>query len=194
MRRLFRSYDENPDFRFDFSDRPLTAAEMDFILHHTHARWGEEWNYAIIQTLWPLAISSVLPHRARYMRVYNKDQLVFINSYVARDEVMLSQATCRSVDHMFSGLGVMIDFKTIKILSEGKSSIYYLDPTCRVNVDTEGAEQITIAKREVVNEDARKAVLAAGYDLPELECAYPHLHPDKGWVIPEPLVAIGKAA
>jgi hypothetical protein len=192
LRRLFRTYDEDPAFRFDFSNRCPDNAELDWVIEHTNKRWGEEWNYALVQSLWPIAVASVMPDRARFMRVYNQDKLAFINSYIVRDEFLLSQATCRNEDLFFSGLGVMIDFKTIETLSGNAEGIRHLDPTCRVSAE-EYSESIVIAKREVVNEDHAKPLMLAGYNLPEIEGA-PILDGRKGWITPPQALAIGKVA
>ena len=199
MRRLFRSYDEAPDiFRFDFSQQPPNAAEMDFIREHTQRRWKEEASYALVQTLWPMAVSQAIPEAVRYMRVYANGKLVFVNSFLVRDDTIYSQATCRSEDEMFSGLGTMIDFKVIDILSSPARAatnlpdIAYLDPTCRTTLDD--PENIGIAKREVVNHDYRRPLFLLGAAARFAAAPATFYDPATGWSTPaEPLV-LGRAA
>lgn len=195
MRRLFRTYNKDPDFRFDFSARTPNTAELDFIIAQTKKRWEADWDYALVQSLWPIAVSMIQPSSARFMRVYYKNELAFINAYIVRDTVLLSQSTCRNEDMFHSGLGVMIDFKAIETLSGAGTTLRHLDPTCRTCA-IEECESIVIAKREVVNEDNAKPLFMAGYELPlsDIGAETPHLCPKKGWVLPSATSVIGKAA
>ena len=194
MRRLFRTFDETPDVICDFSNRPLDTTEIDYVVEQTHKRWGEdEWAYALIQSLWTIAVSSVMPDRVRFMRVTVKDCLAFINSYILRDTFMLSQSTCRNEDLFMSGLGVMIDFKTIQLMSGNTMGIQHLDPTCRICM-VDDYEHISVAKREIVNEDNCKPLFMAGINLPRTETPYPYFSGEKGWVIPDERCVVGKAA
>ena len=93
-----------------------------------------------------------MPGSARFMRVYCDGALVYFNSYVIRRGTITSQATCRKEGDNFSGLGVMIDFKTIETLT-GQAALDTLDPTCMTGIVDPGS--ILVAKREVVNAEAR---------------------------------------
>lgn len=184
MRRLFRQYDDDPGIRFEWSSHPPGTAETDFILRHTYTRWRDDAAYALVQVLWPMAVSAVMPDAVRYMRVYKGRDLVFLNGYILRDDVLTSQSTTRNEDIFLSGLGVMIDFKAIALLS-GQTAIRFLDPTCRTGLDD--PESIGLAKREIVNSDALKPILAvAGQNLG----GFPHYR--QGWVIPDHTAPAGR--
>ena len=189
MRRLYRDYNERPDIRFDFSARPLTAAERDYVLKQTLLRWGaEDMGYALTQVLWPIAVADTIPHAARFMRVYQGDTLIFLNSYIQRGDTLYSQSTTRNEEIFMSGLGAMIDFKAIEILS-GQTDIAFLDPTCRTCL--EDNDTISIPKREIVTCDARKPLLqiGCGRDVPLAQPCY-----IQGWQLPTEMMVIGKAA
>ena len=185
-RRLLRHYDDDPAFQFDFSDRPPDSREFDFIAGNTHRRWGaDEAPFALAQTLWVMATAQAMPHAARFMRVYHSGRLVFFNSYVIRRGVMTSQATCRSEADMFSGLGVLMDFKVIQLLT-GNGAITALDPTCMTGIVDPGS--ILVAKREVVNTESRKPLLVLGNarvpGAPRLE--------NGAWQLPDELLMVGR--
>lgn len=191
LRRLFDSFSESNGFRFELSSRAPDTREMDFILDNLAQQWGaRDMPYALVQNLWPMAVARVMPERSRFMRVYHKDELAFLNAFIVRDQVITSQSTCKNVALSFSGLGIVIDFKAIQFLCGNDSGIRHLDPTCRMAA-VDDAPAIAVAKRKVVNENARKPTLLAGYDLPALEVAYPHLDPVHHWVIPEAPAIIG---
>ena len=145
--------------------------------------------YALLQTLWSMAVAAVMPERARFMRVRYQGVLAFLNSFILRDDVIIAQATCKNEDMSLDGLGIYIDFKTIELMS-GRGPIRHLDPTCRTAAGA--AEAIEIAKRKVVNEDARKPVFLVGHDLPALDVAYPHVAPGRGWIVPEAPAVTGR--
>jgi hypothetical protein len=194
MRHLFDCYAESKGFRFEFSDRIPDTKETDFILENLGRRWGmTDTPYAVVQNLWPIAVSAVMPDRSRFMRVYYKGVLAFLNAFILRDDVIIAQSTCKNTELSFDGLGVAIDFKAIQLLSGRDSRICHLDPTCRMTV-LDDAPNIGIAKRKVVNENAHKRTFLAGYGLPALDVPYPHLDPVKHWVIPEAPVVIGRPA
>ena len=191
LRRFTERFSAAAGFTFDFSDERPDSGEVDFMLTNLHRRWGaDDMGYALLQTLWPMAVAAVMPGRARFMRVRHKGVLSFLNSFILRDDVIIAQATCKNEDMSFDGLGIYIDFKTIEVLSGGP--ICHLDPTCRTAAGA--PETIEIAKRKVVNENARKPVFLAGYDLPALEVAYPHFAPGRGWIVPETPVVTGRPA
>lgn len=191
MRRLFESFSEPQGFRFELSDRRPDFRELDFIIKNLHQRWGEkDMPYALVQSLWPVAVSTNMPARALFMRVYYKGLLAFLNGFILRDEVIISQSTCKNEELSVSGLGTLIDFQTIRMLSG--SHIRYLDPTCQTS--TASSESIGIAKRKVVSDNARKPLLLTGYHLPMLVVEYPYLDPVHGWVIPDTALDIGKPA
>jgi len=195
MNRLYRDY-ATPDFQFDFSSHGADAAELDFIIRHTQARWGkDEAPYALVQVLFPLAAAKIVPSAVRFMRVYHKGELVFFNSYIVRGDVMTSQSTTRSDAVFFSGLGVMIDFKAIEMLA-GDPVIRYLDPTCRTGVHD--PEQIEVAKREIINDNCIKPFLAAGsaHQIAEFSDpppAIPYFDGRKGWQLPCVAEILGKS-
>lgn len=189
MRELFQSFDGG-DFRFELTTQRPDTRETDFMVKSLHKRWGDDMAYALVQSLWPMAVSTVMPERARFMRVYHQGTLAFLNAFILRDEVIISQATCKNEELFFSGLGVMIDFKAVQLL--GGSGLRHLDPTCRTSI--EDPETIGVAKRKVVNENARKPVLLAGYRLPALDVAYPYLDPVQGWVVPGTVALTGRPA
>ena len=190
-RRLYRQYDENSSIRFDFSARPPDSAEFDFIVQNTATRWGEEAPFALAQTLWPMAAAAILPC-IRFCRVYDGDLLIFFNSYIIRDGVITSQATCRREGVVYNGLGVMIDFKVIELLT-GSGLAHSLDPTCMTGLTDPGS--ILVAKREVININARKAVFAmrpervrefaGGAPIPSFTEA-------DGWQLPPDALVIGR--
>ncbi len=159
MRRLYRSYDEDKGFRFDFSDRPPDAAETDFIDGHTRRHWGEAWEYALAQFLWQIAAAGTIPSCARFMRVYDRDRLLYINGYILRGDTLYSQCTCRNMDTFHSGLGTLIDFKAIEVLS-GNADIHIVDPTCGAALFHQ--ETISVAKREIVNTNRQRPFLCMG--------------------------------
>jgi hypothetical protein len=195
MRRLYEQYNEDSGFRFDFSATTLTNAEIDYILENTKKRWVDETPYALVQVLWSLAVAKALPDAARFMRVYTNDALAFINTYIIRESFITSQSTTRNEELFFSGLGVLIDFKTIEFLS-GQDEIKYLDPTCRTGIDD--PENIGIAKREVVNTDILRPLIAVGDTrLETLENAQgiPYYNTHKAaWNIPTQQTIYGKPA
>lgn len=191
MRRLFDSFSESEGFVFEFTDRCPGTQELDFILKNLALRWGaDDLAFALVQSLWMIAVSTRMPERARYMRVYYKGQLAFLNGFILRDEVIIAQSTCKNEELRVSGLGTVIDFQAIRMLCG--SHIRYLDPTCRTSVIETGS--IEVAKRKVVNDDACKPVFLAGYRLPALDAAYAHLDPVRGWIIPEIHTVVGKPA
>ena len=156
-RRLMRQYDENDAYSFDFSATPLTTSEIDFIIENSLKRWGrKEQNYALAQTLWAHVASQTIPGSAYFMRVYEGNTLLLIASYIMRGSTLTSQATCRNEDHLKSGLGTMVDFKTISILHDKKLASI-LDPTCRTSLND--PENIGVAKREVVNKDMLRPMI-----------------------------------
>lgn len=189
-RRLMRQYDEDTNYRFDFSATPLSVAEMDFVVENSLKRWGADGqHYALAQTLWAQVAAKTVAGSAYFMRVYEGDHLLLIASYIKRGDVLTSQATCRDEDNLRSGLGTMVDFKTISLLHDSKLATI-LDPTCRTSLND--PENIGVAKREVVNTDMRKPILAlAGVDMGDA-FDYPYFSVQSGWKNNQELCALGR--
>lgn len=188
-RRLMRDFDDNPAFRFELSSDPLHSDEMDFLVKMTHKRWGEDgWQYACAQTLWVQAAITVNPAAARFMRVYEGEDLILIAGYIVRENTITSQSTCRNEDRLHSGLGTMVDFKTIQIM-HGQSEIKMLDPTCRTGLDD--PENIGVAKREVVNTDVLRPLLRITSNKDD---QYPSFACDSGWNPLAEKIILGRAA
>lgn len=186
MRRLYRTYNDDPAFRFELSGRLPDSAEIDFILRNCRARWGIDEHYALVQVLWAVAAGRARPEAARFMRVYCRDRLVFLNTYLVRGDTIVAQSTTRGEGEMFSGLGTMIDFKTIETLS-GSPAIRFLDPTCRTGLDD--PESIGVAKREVVTTDRLRPLLLMGEAAPSL----PYYKAGAGWIVPPAAEPLGRA-
>jgi hypothetical protein len=193
MRRLFERYSEAEGFSFELSTRGPDAGELDFIVEHLERRWGrQDAPFALVQSLWATAIARVTPERVRFMRVRQHDALAFINGFVVKDDLVISQCTCKNEALQFDGLGTLVDFAVIRALCQAGSSIRRLDPTCRLSLFD--PPSIEVAKRKVVNENARRPLLLAGHGLPDLEVPVPHLDPVQGWVIPETPAVLGRPA
>lgn len=191
LRGLLERYDEPQGFAFELSTRGPDAAELEFVVEHLGRRWGpEDAPFALVQTLWATAIARVMPEHARFMRVRHHGALVFLNGFVVRDDVIVSQCTCKNEDSDFDGLGTLVDFAVIRALCRSGSNIRRLDPTCRLSLFD--PPSIEVAKRKVVNEDARRPLLMAGHGLPSLEVPAPYLDPVRGWVIPEQPAVLGR--
>jgi hypothetical protein len=193
MRRLFESYGEAQGFTFELSSRSPDAAELEFIIENLQRRWGPlDAPFALVQSLWPTAVARVMPGHARFMRVRHHGVLAFINGFLIKDDVIISQSTCKHEGLQFDGLGTLIDFAVIRALCHQGSGIRQLDPTCRVSVFD--PPSIEVAKRKVVNENACRPLLLAGHGLPSLDVPAAHLDPARGWVIPEHRAVLGRPA
>lgn len=191
LRGLLARYDEPHGFTFELSTRGPDAAELDFVEDHLRRRWGpEDAPFALVQSLWATAVARVMPEHARFMRVRHHGALVFLNGFVVRDDLIVSQCTCKHEGLDFDGLGTLVDFAVIRALCEAGSGIRRLDPTCRLSLFD--PPSIEVAKRKVVNEDARRPLLLAGHGLPSLEVPAPRLDPVRGWVIPEQPAVLGR--
>lgn len=191
LRRLLARYDESQGFSFELSTRGPDAGELDFIAESLQRRWGpEDAPFALVQSLWAAAIARVMPEHARFMRVRHRGTLAFLNGFVVKGDLIVSQCTCKNEDLELDGLGTLVDFAVIRALCEGGSDIRRLDPTCRLSLFD--PPSIEVAKRKVVNENARRPLLMAGHGLPSLEVPAPRLDPVRGWVIPEELAVLGR--
>lgn len=179
MRALFERYDADPELAWELSARGPTSVEMTWVQQNLHAKWGDEAPYALAQTLWPLAVSEVSPQNALFMRVYHGGQLAFLNAYLVRGDTITSQATCRNMSMFLDGLGVLIDFQTIKLLSGNRAGLRYLDPTCRATLSDPAS--IGVAKRVVTNEDLLRPILLAGPGALPVDPPYPQFHTASGW-------------
>lgn len=172
-RRLMRQYDESGAYRFEFSDTALSNQEIDFVIDNSLKRWGEDGQYyALAQTLWAHISSKTIKGSAYFMRVYEGDDIRLIASYIKRGNTLTSQATCRNEDHLKSGLGTMVDFKTISLLHENKLATI-LDPTCRTSLND--PVNIGVAKREVVNKDMFRPILVLATQGSDA-IQYPHFN------------------
>jgi hypothetical protein len=193
MRRLFERYSEAEGFSFELSTRGPDAGELDFIVENLERRWGpEDAPFALVQSLWAAAVARVMPEHARFMRVRQHDVLAFINGFVVKGDLVISQCTCKNEALQFNGLGALVDLAVIRALCRAPSGIRRLDPTCRLSLFD--PPSIEVAKRKVVNENARRPLVLAGHRLPSLEVPVPHLDPVRGWVIPETLAVLGRPA
>jgi hypothetical protein len=193
MRRLFERYGEAQGFTFELSSRSPDAAELEFIIENLQRRWGPlDAPFALVQSLWPTAVARVMPGHARFMRVRHHGVLVFINGFLVKDGVIISQSTCKHEGLQFDGLGTLVDFAVIRALCCSDGGIRQLDPTCRVSVFD--PPSIEVAKRKVVNENACRPLLLAGHGLPSLDVPAAHVDPARGWVIPEHRAVLGRPA
>ncbi len=189
-RQLLARFAARPDVCFDLSERPPDGRELEFIVEQLTQQWADDARYAVVQSLWPLAVAQVRPRQALFMRASVAGRLVLLNGFIVRDEVIVSQSTCRDVARCPDGLGVAVDLKVIEALGERADGPRFLDPTCRTGLDD--PPSIEVAKRKVVNEDACKPILLAGA-LPErLSGEYPHLDAARGWVQRDALVRVGR--
>lgn len=189
-RQLLARFAARPDVCFDLSDRPLDERELEFVVEQLTQHWQDDARYAVAQTLWPLAVAKVRPQQALFMRASVAGRLVLLNGFVVRDEVIVSQSTCRDLTWCPDGLGVAVDLKAIEALCERSSGPRLLDPTCRTGLDD--PPSIEVAKRKVVNEDAHKPILLAGALPGRLTGEYPHIDTARGWVQSDDIVRLGR--
>jgi Acetyltransferase (GNAT) domain len=193
LRRLLERYGEAQGFSFELSSRGPDTNELDFIVTNLARRWGpNDAPFALVQSLWPTAIARTMPGHARFMRVRHHGVLVFLNGFLVKGEVLVSQSTCKNEDLVFDGLGTLVDFEVIRALCGSDHGIRQLDPTCRISVFD--PPSIEVAKRKVVNENACRPLVMAGHRLPSLEVPAPFLDPLRGWVIPEHRAVLGRPA
>lgn len=191
-RQLLARFAAQEDVRFDLSERPPDEGELEFVAERLARQWGGEARYAIVQSLWPVAVARARPGQALFMRAAVAGRLVLLNGFVVRDGVIYSQSTCRDVEACPDGLGVVVDLKVIEALAGRDAGPRWLDPTCRTGLDDPPA--IEVAKRKVVHEDAYRPILLAGA-LPErLAAECPHYDAARGWVLREAVVRVGRAA
>lgn len=189
-RHLLARLDALPGLRLDLSSRPPDLRELEFLTDHLTRRWGSDASYALVQSLWPLAVAAVRPAQALFMRAHLQDCLILFAGYILRGDVIFSQSTCRDLDRCPDGLGVAVDLKVIQALAGGP--VRHLDPTCRTGLDDPPA--IEVAKRKVVNDDACKPLLLAGALGPERTDRLPHLAPTGAWVLRDAAVILGRPA
>lgn len=193
LRRLLERYTEAAGFTFELSDRGPDASELEFITENLERRWGpDDAPFALVQSLWAAAIARASPRHALFMRVRHHGTLAFLNGFVVKGSTAISQCTCKNEALELDGLGTLVDLAVIRALCQGSSEIRRLDPTCRLSLFD--PPSIEIAKRKVVNEDARRPLVLAGYRLPALEVPAAHLDPVRGWVIPATLAVLGRPA
>lgn len=161
-RHLLQDFD-SPDFRFELSNAPLTTAEIDFAESHLNRRWGDDAPYALIQTLWSQSCATIRPEKALFMRVYNKDLLIFVQTLLIRGGGVYCQSIFKNEDVFFDGIAPYTDFKCIEALCGSPHG--FLDPSCRSSLDDPAS--IGIAKRATVNCNITKPLLVLGGSLPE---------------------------
>jgi hypothetical protein len=191
--RLLERYSEAEGFTFELSDRGPDASELDFIAENLERRWGpDDAPFALVQSLWAAAVARASPGRACFMRVRQRGTLAFLNGFVIKGQLAISQCTCKNEALELDGLGTLVDLAVIRALCQGSSGIHRLDPTCRLSLFD--PPSIEIAKRKVVNEDARRPLVLAGHRLPVLEVPAAHLDPVRGWVIPATVAVLGRTA
>lgn len=159
-RRMARDFDD-PRFRFDFSNNPLAELEIRFARDQLYSKWGtEDGPYALVQTLWTQACARFRPESCFFMRVYDRDKLVFVQTMLARHGGVYCQSIFKNEGEFYDGIAPYTDFKSIEALC-GKD-YKFLDPSCRTSLDDPAS--IGIAKRATVNADVVKPVLAIGND------------------------------
>ncbi len=164
-RRMIADF-EKTQLRFELSDKPLSAAEIDFVQRNLEVKWGSEAGYAYRQTLWSLAVQKFRPQQSLVMRVYEGDAVVFIQTMVVKGKTVFCQSITKDEEKFFSGLAAFTDFECVKALC-GKYKIF--DPSCRTGLTD--PESIGIAKRATVNKDCVKPILAIGNAFPPEETA-----------------------
>lgn len=159
LRRLERSFIP-PRFRHDITPTPLSPTELDFAWAQLQRRWGEhDAPYAFAQTLWTHAVSQAMPERVLFARLYDRDQLVFVQTMIVRQGGLFAQSIFKSEDAHLDGVAPWVDFASVRALCG--SRLNHLDPSCRATWDDPSA--IGIAKRATVNCDRIKPLLALGH-------------------------------
>ncbi len=163
FKRSIKDFDE-AGLTFSLSAEPLCAAEITFARDNLHKRWGDEsFLFSFSQTLWAQTVAEFYPANALFMRVHDKDQLVFVQTVLLRHGAAYAQSIFKSEEHFYNGIAAYTDFKTIEALC-GKGPAYF-DPSCRTGF--EDPESIGIAKRATVNHNLVKPVLVFGNALSE---------------------------
>jgi hypothetical protein len=163
LRRLDHDF-EPARYRFELSSRGLTDAELSFAAEQLTRRWGSaDADYALIQTLWTHAVSQVMPERALFARLFERDRLRFVQTMIRRDETLYAQSIFKDEDEPPDGVAAFIDASVARALCGGP--IKRLDPSCRATWEESG--QIGVAKRASVNTDQLKPLLATGPALPD---------------------------
>lgn len=154
---------DSADFRFSLTPELLSATELDFAATMLERKWGEDWPYAFAQLLWPQACAHVRPGSALFMRVYDKDVLVFVQTLLVRGNGVYCQSIFKNEDLFYDGIAPYTDFKCIEALCG--MGLQFLDPSCRSSLDDPAS--IGVAKRATVNANRLKPILAMGRNLPE---------------------------
>lgn len=157
-RRFVKDFDTYA-LTFSLTDEPLTSAELSFAWDQLSAKWGEDSaQFAFAQTIWAHAVSQARPIDVLFMRVRDKDRLVFVQTVLKRRGGWVTQSIFRDNETFYDGIAPYTDFKTIEALcTKGPS---YLDPSCRTGF--EDPDSIGIAKRATVNDNFLKPVFLAG--------------------------------
>jgi hypothetical protein len=165
-RKKFRRAEEELsefNLRFDLSNQPLSDAEFTFIVDNLKKKWGDDYLYALCQTLWSIAVAKHRPQQAYIMRVYDADRLVFLQTMLARGQNMVCQSIVKNEETHYNGIAAFTDFQCVKALCG--SNFLHFDPSCRTGLND--PESIGIAKRATVNKNTVKPIFAAGKSLPE---------------------------
>jgi hypothetical protein len=174
-RRFVRDFDEN-GLTFSLSDTPLSEGEIKFALDNLSRKWGPDGAlFAFSQTLWAHCVAAHRPDHALFMRVMDKDRLVFVQTVLRRHGGYYAQSIFKDEDSFYDGIAPYTDFMTIKALCARGPSFF--DPSCRTGF--EDPESIGIAKRATVNTNIIKPVFMAGAGLAEQWADYithPALH------------------
>ena len=165
-RKKFRRAEEEfsgSGLRFELSNQTLSDAEFVFVVDNLKKKWGEDYLYALCQTLWSLAVSRNTPQNVYFMRVYDGDRLVFLQTMIARGQTMVCQSIVKDEETHYNGIAAYTDFQCVKALSGG--GFLYFDPSCRTGLND--PESIGIAKRATVNQNLVKPIFCAGKTLPD---------------------------
>lgn len=162
FRRLEKDYEAKP-LRFELSQDPLSAAEMEFVKDNLEKRWGRDYLYALCQTLWSVAVSTQNGRNVWFMRVYDQDRLVFLQSLIGKGDTIYCQSIVKDEESHYDGIAAYTDFECIRALN-GKGFRFF-DPSCRTGL--EDPESIGIAKRATINKNRIKPVFIAGRDASE---------------------------
>ena len=164
-KKFRRADDELAEFalRFEFTQEPLSQSEFDWVVGNLKKRWGEDYLYALMQTLWAMAVAQHYPKQFFTMRVYDRDKLVFLQTLIARGKTMICQSIVKDEESHYNGIAAYTDFRCVKELCGG--GFDFFDPSCRTGLND--PESIGIAKRATVNCDFVKPVLVIGAGLDE---------------------------
>lgn len=164
-RKKFRRSDEElkpHSFRFELSQTPISEKEFDWIVTNLKARWGDDYLYALMQTIWSIAVSRHYGDRFYVMRVYDKNNIVFMQTLIVRNNSIMCQSIVKDESVSFNGIASYTDFQCVMALSGRGFTVF--DPSCRTGLND--PESIGIAKRATVNFNVVKPILITGQAVP----------------------------